>query len=108
MQGLLDLGVFTCLQIGFFELLELELQIVVFGCVFASDVIEFSKAVLEAVQGDTGNLDEFAMVERLAEVTGKECPAPLANLRDKKVRFTSVCKKDIPSMEKVIFDMLGI
>ncbi len=69
---------------------------------------KFSKAVLEAVQGDTGNLDEFAMVERLAEVTGKECPAPLANLRNKEVRFTSVCKKDIPSMEKVIFDMLGI
>ncbi len=69
---------------------------------------KFSKAVLEAVQGDTGNLDEFAMVERLAEVTGKECPAPLANLRNKEVRFTPVCKKDIPSMEKVIFDMLGI
>ena len=69
---------------------------------------KFSKAVLEAVDGSVQGLDEFSMVERLAEVTGKECPAPLANLRNKAVRFTNCCEKDSDSMKKVIFDMLGI
>ncbi len=69
---------------------------------------KFSKAVLEAVKGSVQGLDEFSMVERLAEVTGKECPAPLANLRNKAVRFTNCCEKDSDSMKKVIFDMLNI
>ncbi|MBR4767313.1 MAG: threonine synthase, partial [Clostridia bacterium] len=69
---------------------------------------KFSKAVLEAVEGSVQGLDEFSMVERLAEVTGKECPAPLANLRNKAVRFTNCCEKDSDSMKRVIFDMLSI
>ena len=67
---------------------------------------KFSRAVLEAVEGKTSDLDEFDMVGRLAEVTGLECPAPLANLRDKKVRFTGCCEK--AEMDRVVFDMLGI
>ena len=69
---------------------------------------KFSKAVLEAVAGSAKGLDEFQMVEKLAEVTGKSCPGPLANLRDKQVRFTDCCQKDSSAMEKVIFEMLGI
>jgi len=67
---------------------------------------KFSRAVLEAVEGKTSDLDEFDMVGRLAEVTGLECPAPLANLRNKKVRFTGCCEK--AEMDRVVFDMLGI
>ncbi len=67
---------------------------------------KFSAAVLEAVAGKTDGLDEFEMVERLAEVTGKSCPEQLANLRDKAVRFDGCCSKD--SMDGVVFDMLGI
>ena len=51
-------------------------------------------------------LDEFEMVERLAQVTGESCPEQLANLRDKTVRFSGCCSKD--SMDSVVFDMLGI
>ena len=69
---------------------------------------KFSKAVLEAVGGSTEGLDEFDMVEKLAEVTGEECPAPLAGLRNKAVRFSGCCSRDSASMEKVIMDMLGI
>ena len=69
---------------------------------------KFSKAVLEAVEGTAEGLDEFEMVERLAEVTGESCPAQLANLRDKTVRFTDCCGKDSSSMEKVVMGMLGI
>ena len=67
---------------------------------------KFSKAVLEAVEGSTDGLDEFEMVERLAQVTGESCPEQLANLRDKTVRFSGCCSKD--SMDSVVFDMLGI
>lgn len=69
---------------------------------------KFSHAVLEAVGGNADGLDEFEMVEHLARVTGKECPKQLANLRDKEVRFNGCCNKDSDSMQKVIFDMLGI
>ena len=77
-------------------------------CVIASTAspFKFSAAVLEAVEGKNEALDEFEMVERLAEVTKKCCPEQLANLRDKAVRFDGCCSKD--SMEQVVFDMLGV
>lgn len=67
---------------------------------------KFSAAVLEAVEGKTDGLDEFEMVERLAEITEKCCPEQLANLRNKTVRFNGCCSKD--SMDGVVFNMLGI
>ena len=67
---------------------------------------KFSAAVLDAVSGANDGLDEFEMVEKLAETTKKCCPEQLANLREKEVRFTGCCSKD--SMEQVVFDMLGI
>ena len=67
---------------------------------------KFSAAVLEAVEGRKSGLDEFEMVTRLAEITGFECPAQLANLREKEVRFTGCCEKS--GMDDVVFGMLGI
>lgn len=68
---------------------------------------KFSASVLEAVRpGAAQNLDEFSMVEELARLTGACCPAQLANLRGKPVRFTGVCNRD--SMEKAVFNLLGI
>lgn len=67
---------------------------------------KFCKAVLEAVEGKASDCDEFEMVKKLSEVTGIPCPAPLANLKDKKVRFSGCCDSD--GMEKVVLDMLGI
>ena len=67
---------------------------------------KFSASVLDAVDGNNDGLDEFEMVERLAQVTKACCPEQLANLRDKEVRFSGCCSKD--SMEQVVFDMLGI
>ncbi len=67
---------------------------------------KFSASVLEAVNGSSDGLDEFEMVEKLAEVTKESCPEQLANLRSKTVRFSDCCSKD--SMEKVVLDMLGI
>lgn len=67
---------------------------------------KFCKAVLEAVEGKSRDCDEFEMVKKLSEVTGIPCPAPLANLKDKQVRFSGCCDSD--GMEKVVLDMLGI
>ena len=67
---------------------------------------KFSKSVLTAVLGETPDLDEFDMAGALSEKTGVKIPAPLSNLKDKTVRFTTTCAAD--DMEQQVYDMLGI
>ena len=67
---------------------------------------KFSAAVLKAVGEIPENADEFEQVNLLIKETGEPCPAQLANLKDKQVRFTSVCNKE--DMTKMVYDMLGI
>lgn len=68
---------------------------------------KFSAAVLKAVGDEIpADADEFEQVKLLTKATGEPCPAQLANLSDKKVRFTSVCNKE--DMTKMVYDMLGI
>lgn len=68
---------------------------------------KFSKSVLSAVTGgDLPDADEFDMVKELHEKTGAEVPAPLASLRDKKIRFNNICSKD--DMGEMVFKLLGI
>ena len=67
---------------------------------------KFSKAVLEAVGGETEGLDEFEMIEKLSEKTGTRCPAPLVGLDKKEVRFTDVCEKE--DMLGAVYKMLSI
>lgn len=67
---------------------------------------KFSKSVLTAVLGETPDLDEFDMAGALQDKTGVKIPAPLSNLRDKTVRFTTTCRVD--EMEQQVYDMLGV
>lgn len=67
---------------------------------------KFSKSVLAAILGETPTLDEFDMAGALAEKTGVPVPAPLSNLKDKVIRFTTTCAVD--DMEQQVYDMLGI
>lgn len=67
---------------------------------------KFSHGVYEAVTGECSDESEFELIEKLAEKTNCEVPAPLASLKDKKPRFNDCCEKT--QMEKVVFDMLGI
>ena len=55
-------------------------------CVIASTAspYKFASAVLPALDGNAGD-DEFAMLDKLSEVSGTAVPAPLANLHDKEV-----------------------
>lgn len=55
---------------------------------------KFSASVLEAIEGKPTSLDEFAMVDRLKELSGYEIPASLAELKTKERRFKDVITKE--------------
>ena len=63
---------------------------------------KFPKAVLEALGGDLSG-DEFALMERLAEMTGVPIPRNLAGLQGKPERHTGVIEK-----EKMLDYVLGL
>lgn len=55
---------------------------------------KFSASVLEALEGKPSELDEFDMVDRLAELSGYEIPASLAALKTKERRFKDVISRE--------------
>ncbi len=68
---------------------------------------KFSKSVLSAVNGfDSDSSDEFQTVEELHKKTGADIPAPLARLKDKKIRFSNSCTRQ--DMADMVFGLLGI
>lgn len=67
---------------------------------------KFSKSVLTALLGETPELSEFDMAGALQEKTGVKIPAPLANLKDKSVRFTASCA--VSEMEQQVYEMLDV
>lgn len=70
---------------------------------------KFGASVLSALNGSAAESgDEFEMLKELETKTGVESPKQLRGLKDKAVRFNNVCDKDIDSMRKVVFNMLGI
>lgn len=67
---------------------------------------KFPKSVLTAILGQAPDLDEFDMTEELSRVSTTKMPLPLAGLKNRPVRFTSV--SEISDMEQCVYDMLGI
>lgn len=67
---------------------------------------KFPKAVLTALNGSAPDINEFDMADELSRQTGTTVPPQLANLKDKKVRFTNVC--EIKDMEQQVYDLLKI
>ena len=67
---------------------------------------KFPKAVLTALNGSAPDIDEFDTADELSRQTGTTVPPQLANLKDKKVRFTNVC--EIKDMEQQVYDLLKI
>ncbi len=55
---------------------------------------KFSASVLEAVEGKVPEIDEFDMVDRLAELSGYEIPQALASLKTKEIRFKDTITKE--------------
>ncbi len=67
---------------------------------------KFPKSVLSAVLGQCPDMEELDMIDMLQEKTNTEMPKPLVGLRNKEVRFTNVC--EIPEMEQMVYDLLGV
>ncbi len=64
---------------------------------------KFNEAVLSALGEDT-NADDFALIDKLNQVSGMEIPASLAALKDLDVRFDGVIEKE--QMYSLIQDFL--
>ena len=78
-------------------------------CILASTAspYKFSTSVLEAI--DLSGIipkSEFAIVERLNNITKVDIPAPLAKLKDMTVRFNNVTEAD--KMPEYVLSALGI
>ena len=67
---------------------------------------KFSASVLEALEGAPSSLDEYAMIDALAERSKLEIPAALAQLKNKPERFTdSIARTD---MREYVLRQLGL
>jgi threonine synthase len=55
---------------------------------------KFAGNILPALTGEEPLKDEFACVEKLAEISGMEPPAQILELKSKPVRFERICEKE--------------
>lgn len=56
---------------------------------------KFNKSVLDAVSGDDlGGKDEFELLNMLSDISGMKIPKSLGELKNKEVRFKTVCNKE--------------
>lgn len=67
---------------------------------------KFSNAVLEAVQNEKSDLDEYDMIDKLAEFSKMPVPSALADLRNKPERFNDVIDK--AEQKNYVLKTLGI
>ncbi len=67
---------------------------------------KFSASVLEAIDGKTSTLDEFAMVDHLNELSGYEIPESLAALKTKLVKYKDVISKE--EQKDYVLKQLGL
>lgn len=67
---------------------------------------KFSNAVLEAVQNEKSDLDEYDMIDKLAELSKMPVPSALADLRNKPERFNDVIDK--AEQKNYVLKTLGI
>ncbi len=67
---------------------------------------KFSNAVLEAVQNKKSGLDEYDMIDKLAELSKMPVPSALADLRNKPERFNDVIDK--AEQKNYVLKTLGI
>lgn len=65
---------------------------------------KFSGSVLEAIAGSQEAEDEFAIVDRLAEISGFPIPQAVEEIRTAPVRHTAEC--DVDQMEAVVAGIL--
>lgn len=67
---------------------------------------KFSAAVLEALEGKVSDIDEYAKVDRIAELSDIPVPSALADLKSKPERFNEVIDKS--EQQAYVLKTLGI
>ena len=67
---------------------------------------KFSAAVLGALEGAESDIDEYAKVDRIAELSKLPVPAALADLKNKPLRFNDVIEKS--DQKQYVLRTLGI
>ena len=67
---------------------------------------KFSGNVIFAIDKNADTTDEFAVINKLEELTNTTAPAQLKELKNKAVRFNNTCEKE--DMEKVVLSTLKI
>ncbi len=67
---------------------------------------KFSAAVLEALENGTSDIDEYAKVDRIAELSDIPVPSALADLKNKPERFTDVIEK--ADQKNYVLNLLGL
>lgn len=67
---------------------------------------KFSAAVLEALEGENSDMDEYAKVDRIAALSKLPVPAALADLKNKPQRFNDVIEK--ADQKRYVLRNLGI
>lgn len=67
---------------------------------------KFSNSVLDALGQFDAEMDEFALVDKLCEITKLPVPSSLAELKDKDIRFSSSIDKN--DMKEFVLSTLGI
>ena len=57
---------------------------------------KFNESVINAIAGENASngLDEFMLLDKLSELAQMKIPASLGELKNKEVRFTTVCNKE--------------
>ncbi|MEW4415223.1 threonine synthase [Clostridium sp. AN503] len=67
---------------------------------------KFSHSVMEAVFGDQGSKDEFAIIDDLCKASGVPIPPAVEEIRSAEVRHTR--ESDVADLEKTVAEILGL
>lgn len=67
---------------------------------------KFSHSVMEAIAGDQGDKDEFAIIDELCKVSNVVIPNAVEEIRNAVVRHNREC--DVADMEKTVGEILGL
>lgn len=67
---------------------------------------KFSRSVMDAVFGDQGDKDEFAIIDELCKASGVEIPNAVEEIRNAQVRHDIQC--DVDEMESTVAGILGL
>ncbi len=67
---------------------------------------KFSHSVMEAVFGDQGDKEEFAIIDDLHKASGVKIPEAVEEIRNAQIRHRREC--DVDQMEAVVAEILGL